>query len=172
MVKRLRHRPFTAVTRVRISLGSLWRHSQVVRRGSATPWSPVQIWLSPLTEKPQKPYKLRFLRFFFCNFDVCACLRNIFRLFATDLPAILRRITFASCSMAFDILDNFILFVYKSLYPNWIPMYIAPFETFQFLPSGHRICNTASGIVDSFWQERGDGSMPVSLFTISWFWRR
>ena len=37
MVKRLRHRPFTAVTRVRISLGSLWRHSQVVRRGSATP---------------------------------------------------------------------------------------------------------------------------------------
>ena len=58
MVKRLRHRPFTAVTRVRISLGSfiranlisnlIWRHSQVVRRGSATPWSPVQIWLSPL----------------------------------------------------------------------------------------------------------------------------
>ena len=37
MVKRLRHRPFTAVTRVRISLGSLWRHSQAVRRGSATP---------------------------------------------------------------------------------------------------------------------------------------
>ena len=51
MVKRLRHRPFTAVTRVRISLGSfnlIRRHSQVVRRGSATPWSPVQIWLSPL----------------------------------------------------------------------------------------------------------------------------
>ena len=40
MVKRLRHRPFTAVTRVRISLGSfnlIRRHSQVVRRGSATP---------------------------------------------------------------------------------------------------------------------------------------
>ena len=48
MVKRLRHRPFTAVTRVRISLGSFWWHSQAVRRGSATPWSPVQIWLSPL----------------------------------------------------------------------------------------------------------------------------
>ena len=27
----------------------IWRHSQVVRRGSATPWSPVRIWLSPLS---------------------------------------------------------------------------------------------------------------------------
>ena len=53
VVKRLRHRPFTAVTRVRFPSESLpiyriWRHSQAVRRGSATPWSPVQIWLSPL----------------------------------------------------------------------------------------------------------------------------
>ena len=28
-------------------LGVIWRHSQVVRHGSATPWSSVQIWLSP-----------------------------------------------------------------------------------------------------------------------------
>ena len=48
MVKRLRHRPFTAVTRVRISLGSLWRRSQVVRHGSATPSPPVRIRSSPL----------------------------------------------------------------------------------------------------------------------------
>ena len=48
MVKRLRHRPFTAVTRVRFPLESLWRHSQVVRHGSATPLSSVQIRLSPL----------------------------------------------------------------------------------------------------------------------------
>ena len=26
----------------------IWRHSQVVRHGSATPLSPVRIWLSPL----------------------------------------------------------------------------------------------------------------------------
>ena len=45
VVKRLRHRPFTAVTRVRFPSESLavmhnliiWRHSQAVRRGSATP---------------------------------------------------------------------------------------------------------------------------------------
>ena len=54
VVKRLRHRPFTAVTRVRFSSESskrflllfeaffyiitlLWRDSQAVRRGSATP---------------------------------------------------------------------------------------------------------------------------------------
>ena len=49
MVKRLRHRPFTAVTRVRFPLESfftkdriyinmvLWRSSQVVRHRSATP---------------------------------------------------------------------------------------------------------------------------------------
>ena len=49
MVKRLRHRPFTAVTRVRFPLESffeivchiieyrIWRSSQAVRRGSATP---------------------------------------------------------------------------------------------------------------------------------------
>ena len=71
MVKRLRHRPFTAVTRVRFplesfygensrrvfvdlcssfcyNLNSLWRHGQVVRHGSATPLSPVRIWLAPL----------------------------------------------------------------------------------------------------------------------------
>ena len=33
---------------VRAQLGELWRHSQAVRRGSATPWSSVQIRLSPL----------------------------------------------------------------------------------------------------------------------------
>ena len=48
MVKGLRHRPFTAVTRVRIPHGSLWRHSQVVRQRSATPLSPVQIRVAPL----------------------------------------------------------------------------------------------------------------------------
>ena len=50
MVKRLRHRPFTAVTGVQIPLESLRRHSQVVRQRSATPLSPVQIWLAPLGE--------------------------------------------------------------------------------------------------------------------------
>ena len=45
LVKRSRHRPFTAVTRVRFSYGSLtilyciWRDSQVVRPRSATPLS-------------------------------------------------------------------------------------------------------------------------------------
>ena len=83
LVKRSRHRPFTAVTWVRFPYGSLrtmtrprlcfllyrqakglqldnkkvrhynvrallWRHSQVVRQRSATPSSPVQIWLAPL----------------------------------------------------------------------------------------------------------------------------
>ena len=48
LVKGLRHRPFTAVTRVRIPHGSLWRHSQVVRQRSATPLSPVQIRVAPL----------------------------------------------------------------------------------------------------------------------------
>ena len=51
MVKRLRHRPFTAVTGVRIPLGSfnlIWRRSQVVRHGSATPSPPVRIRSSPL----------------------------------------------------------------------------------------------------------------------------
>ncbi len=52
MVKRLRHRPFTAVTRVRFPLESLkWRDSQVVRPRSATPSSPVQIRLTPLRSK-------------------------------------------------------------------------------------------------------------------------
>ena len=37
VVKRLRHRPFTAVTRVRFSSESFWRSSQVVRQWSATP---------------------------------------------------------------------------------------------------------------------------------------
>ena len=39
MVKRLRHRPFTAVTGVQIPLESLRRSSQVVRQWSATPVS-------------------------------------------------------------------------------------------------------------------------------------
>ena len=29
----------------------IWRHSQVVRHGSATPLSPVRIWLSPLSRE-------------------------------------------------------------------------------------------------------------------------
>ena len=37
VVKRLRHRPFTAVTRVRFPSESLRRRSQVVRQWSATP---------------------------------------------------------------------------------------------------------------------------------------
>ena len=56
LVKGLRHRPFTAVTRVRIPHGSLWRHSQVVRQRSATPLSPVQIRVAPL----RKPWKDEF----------------------------------------------------------------------------------------------------------------
>ena len=60
MVKRLRHRPFTAVTWVQIPLESLaamavekgiWRHSQGVRQRSATPLSPVRIRVSPLQQK-------------------------------------------------------------------------------------------------------------------------
>ena len=54
----------------------IWRHSQAVRRGSATPWSPVQIWLSPLLWEPQNPLFIRVLGFLFYNFDVCACLRK------------------------------------------------------------------------------------------------
>ena len=57
MVKRLRHRPFTAVTGVQIPLESLiWCHSQVVRQRSATPLSPVQIRVAPL----RKPWKDEF----------------------------------------------------------------------------------------------------------------
>ena len=38
VVKRLRHRPFTAVTRVRFPSESfIWCHSQAVRQRSATP---------------------------------------------------------------------------------------------------------------------------------------
>ncbi len=55
MVKRLRHRPFTAVTAVRICLGSFQlytgRHGQAVRHGSAKPLSPVRFRVSPLMKK-------------------------------------------------------------------------------------------------------------------------
>ena len=54
LVKRLRHRPFTAVTGVRFSHGSLtWCHSQEVRHGTATPPPPVQIWVAPLKTSHQ-----------------------------------------------------------------------------------------------------------------------
>jgi hypothetical protein len=32
-------------------LGRIWRHGQVVRRGTANPLSPVQIWVSPDQQK-------------------------------------------------------------------------------------------------------------------------
>ena len=52
VVKRLRHRPFTAVTRVQFPsesfLNLIWWLSQVVRLRTATPSSPVQIRQSPL----------------------------------------------------------------------------------------------------------------------------
>ena len=52
VVKRLRHRPFTAVTRVQFPSESfskwIWWLSQVVRLRTATPSSPVQIRQSPL----------------------------------------------------------------------------------------------------------------------------
>ena len=52
MVKRLRHRPYTAVTRVQFPVESffiyIWCHSQAVRQRSATPLSPVRFRLSPL----------------------------------------------------------------------------------------------------------------------------
>ena len=48
LVKGLRHRPFTAVTRVRIPYGSfIRRHSQEVRQRTATPLPPVQIRVAP-----------------------------------------------------------------------------------------------------------------------------
>ena len=40
--------PFHGGNTGSIPVGVIWRHSQVVRQRSATPLSPVQIWLAPL----------------------------------------------------------------------------------------------------------------------------
>ena len=42
--------PFHGGNTGSIPVGVIWRHSQVVRQRSATPLSPVQIWLAPLGE--------------------------------------------------------------------------------------------------------------------------
>ncbi len=42
----------------------IWRHSQVVRQRSATPLSPVQIWLAPLTKNAINLDVVRFIVFF------------------------------------------------------------------------------------------------------------
>ena len=42
--------PFHGGNTGSIPVGVIWRHSQVVRQRSATPSSPVQIWLAPLEE--------------------------------------------------------------------------------------------------------------------------
>ena len=44
--------PFHGGNTGSIPVGVIWRHSQVVRQRSATPLSPVQIWLAPLKKKP------------------------------------------------------------------------------------------------------------------------
>ena len=43
-----------------------WRHSQAVRRGSAKPWSPVQIWVAPPKRKTRWKSCLSF----------CVCVRR------------------------------------------------------------------------------------------------
>ena len=44
--------PFHGGNTGSIPVGVIWRHSQVVRQRSATPLSPVQIWLAPLIKTP------------------------------------------------------------------------------------------------------------------------
>ena len=64
----------------------IWRRSQVVRRGSATPLSPVQIRSSPLSENLRNLVKSRVLRFFLCVKSACACLRHYFGHLRGGLP--------------------------------------------------------------------------------------
>ena len=71
MVKRLRHRPFTAVTRVRFPLESfnyIWRSSQVVRQWSATP---VSTGSNPVCASPEGPRKLIVSGVFSCPENLC-----------------------------------------------------------------------------------------------------
>ena len=46
--------PFHGGNTGSIPVGVIWRHSQVVRQRSATPLSPVQIWLAPLKEHEKR----------------------------------------------------------------------------------------------------------------------
>ena len=71
MVKRLRHRPFTAVTRVRFPLESFnltWRSSQVVRQWSATP---VSTGSNPVCASPEGPQKCNVSGVFSCPENLC-----------------------------------------------------------------------------------------------------
>ena len=53
--------PFHGGNTGSIPVGVIWRHSQVVRQRSATPLSPVQIWLAPLIKNTRNIYFRVFL---------------------------------------------------------------------------------------------------------------
>lgn len=54
---------------------SFWRHGRVVRRGTANPFSPVQIWVSPDQQKTRN--------LLFGSADITLLLRKLAQLFST-----------------------------------------------------------------------------------------
>ena len=54
----------------------IWRHGQVVRQRSATPLSPVQIWLAPELKSSENLEKSRLSGFFLFKNNVCKCMHT------------------------------------------------------------------------------------------------